>query len=261
VESSASREINELERRAYLGISANSCESCIMRFAIASCLVCAAAASSVGGTVVQDPLAVWKNHSEPTENRITDLISRLSLEEKAALLQASSPAIPRIGLPAYEWARECERGDVSGPNGTAYPTPLALAASFDVDLVHEVALATALEVRGNVNMAASSSHEKFSASCYGPVSNLVRDSRWGRSAEMITGEDPRLGRILSRSFTWGMQTPPLREQGDSGYRMLVTIAKHLNTYAGPEGWGFTFGYCIEPEYVAAMCVRDPVLFH
>ena len=225
---------------------------------------------------VAEPLPVWKNHSAPVLERVSDLVSLLTLEEKASLLSAGSAAVPRLGLPAYDWARECERGDASGPTGTAYPTPLALAAAFDVELVYEVAALTALEVRGNVNAAAAATaaapsvasvaaegvpvHDlnndaastTFGASCFGPVSNLIRDSRWGRTAEMITGEDPLLGRVLSRAFTWGMQTPPLLDtsgnssdgNGDAGYRMLITIAKHLNTYAGPEGWGFTFGFVL-----------------
>lgn len=134
-------------------------------------------------------------------------------------------------------------------------------------------------MRGNVNeeYRASGSAHRFGASCFGPVSNLIRDSRWGRTAEMLTGEDPYLGRVMSAAFTTGIQhrpgaleATPGRSQGmfaagnasnnkenkahdtdDTGprhlqsappvYRMINTIAKHLNTYAGPEGWGLTFG--------------------
>jgi beta-glucosidase len=201
--------------------------------------------SATAPAATADPLPAWQNHSVPTAARVADLIQRLTVDEKAALLQHNSAAVPRLGLPSYEWGRECERGDASGPAGTAYPTPLALAAAFDVRMVDEVARATALEVRGNVNAAAGGGGT-FGASCFGPVSNLIRDSRWGRTAEMIGGEDPVLGRVMSRAFTWGMQAPPLRgshgdAEDDAGYRMLVTIAKHLNAYTGPEGWGFTFG--------------------
>eukprot|EP01052_Picozoa_sp_SAG31_P030405 SAG31_NODE_3116_length_4658_cov_2.625576_3_plen_164_part_00 len=155
-------------------------------------------------------------------------IGELTLNEKVSLLQVSQPAIDRVGLPAYNFGRECERGDTSGALGTAYPTGLALGGSFDVELVHAIAVATAIEVRGNVNEA----NATFGASCFGPVSNLVRDPRWGRSQEMVTGEDPQLGRIMSRAFTWGMQ-----RQTDTAHpqtRMVNTIAKHLNTYGGPE---------------------------
>lgn len=77
---------------------------------------------------------------------------------------------------------------------------------------------------------------------FGSVSNLVRDPRWGRAQEMVTGEDPQLGRVMSRVFTWGMQH---RYDRSSDQRMVNTIAKHLNTYGGPEGTGFTFGATAE----------------
>ena len=131
-----------------------------------------------------------------------------------------------------------------------YPTGLALAASFDPELVFDVAAQTAIEVRGNTN-SETAGGAAFGASCFGPVSNLIRDSRWGRTAEMITGEDPTLGRIMSAAFTAGIQhrpaaPAPTHDDGENSppakqYRMVNTIAKHLNTYAGPEGHGFTFG--------------------
>ena len=66
-----------------------------------------------------------------------------------SLLSADSPAVPRIGLPAYAWGRECERGDTSGPVGTSFPSGIALGATFNVSAVNLVARATAIEVRGN----------------------------------------------------------------------------------------------------------------
>ena len=134
-------------------------------------------------TAATDPQYPWQNPALPTAQRVESLISLLTLEEKVSLLDASSPAIERLQLPGYRWGRECERGDVSGKLGTAYPTGLALAATFDPDLVRQVALQTAIEVRGNVNEAAAAG-DAFGASCFGPVSNLIRDSRWGRTAEM-----------------------------------------------------------------------------
>jgi beta-glucosidase len=91
-------------------------------------------------------------------------LSDLTLNEKVSLLQVSQPAIERVGLPAYNFGRECERGDTSGKLGTAYPTGLALGGTFDVQLVHAIAVATAIEVRGNVN----TDNATFGASCFGP---------------------------------------------------------------------------------------------
>ena len=96
--------------------------------------------------------------------RLVRRLSDLTLNEKVSLLQVSQPAIERVGLPAYNFGRECERGDTSGKLGTAYPTGLALGGTFDVQLVHAIAVATAIEVRGNVN----TDNETFGASCFGP---------------------------------------------------------------------------------------------
>jgi beta-glucosidase len=197
--------------------------------ALCSCLLTATAPAAPGGS--------WHNTSLSSAARASNLIGELTLNEKVSLLQVSQPRIERVGLPSYNFGRECERGDVSGKLGTTYPTGLALGGTFDVELVHAIAVATAVEVRGNVNTDTGSSGS-FGASCFGPVSNLVRDPRWGRAAEMVTGEDPQLGRLMSRAFTWGMQS---QRDNRTGARMLNTIAKHLNTYGGPEGTGFTFG--------------------
>jgi hypothetical protein len=112
----------------------------------------------------------WRDNELSSAERTDALLSDLTLNEKVSLLQVSQPAIKRVGLPPYNFGRECERGDTSGKLGTAYPTGLALGGTFDVQLVHAIAVATAIEVRGNVN----TDNATFGASCFGPVSNLVR---------------------------------------------------------------------------------------
>ena len=105
-----------------------------------------------GASVVAAP-AAWHNASLSSAQRTQSLLSELSLEEKVSLLQVNQPRIERVGLPAYNFGRECERGDTSGKLGTAYPTGLALAGAFDVELVHAIALATALEVQCAATLA------------------------------------------------------------------------------------------------------------
>jgi beta-glucosidase len=97
-------------------------------------------------------------------------------------VQAAQPAVSRLGLPSYSFARECERGDTSGRTGTAFPSGLALGSTFDPLLINEVAFATAIEVRANVNVDVAAGGP-FGSSCFGPVSNLVKDSRWYVSSE------------------------------------------------------------------------------
>ena len=105
------------------------------------------------------------------------------MDEKAALLQHDSAAVPRLGQPAYEWGCECERGDASGPTGTAYPTPLALAAA-DVRMVDEVARATALEVCGNA-IAAAAGGGTFGASCFLLRRRSWRNMQWPAGFEFL----------------------------------------------------------------------------
>jgi beta-glucosidase len=169
--------------------------------------------------------------------RTANLLSLLNTSEKVSLLEAAQPAIPRLLLPAYSMGRECERGDTSGSSGTTFPSGAALAASWNEVLVFEVARLTAVEVKGNAN---SDPKRSNSASCYGPVLNFIHDPRWGRTNEMLTGEDTTLGAVLGAAFVRGLQSWAVDTA--QGPRMAVSsTVKHLNAYSGPEGTGYTFG--------------------
>jgi len=193
----------------------------------ASVALCAAAAA----LAFEFP---WQDPSLPLAARAANIISLLTLEEKAAQLEAGAPAVPRIALPPYSYARECERGDSSALRGTAFPSGAGLAATWDADLVFRVARLTALEARANANAGDGY------PSCFGPVVNFVHDATWGRSNEMLTGEDTILGGVLGAAFVAGLQS--WREETPAGERLAVaSTVKHLNAYSGPEGHGFTFG--------------------
>jgi beta-glucosidase len=181
--------------------------------------------------------------------RAANIISLLTLEEKAAPLEAGAPAVARIALPAYSYARECERGDSSGLRGTAFPSGAGLAASWDAGLVFRVAQLTALEARANGNAGDGS------PSCFGPVVNFIHDATWGRTNEMLTGEDTTLGAALGAAFVAGLQS--WREATPAGERLAVaSTVKHLNAYSGPEGHGFTFGpYAERFSFNASMSQR------
>jgi beta-glucosidase len=191
----------------------------------------------VGAVATATPHAAytypWQDPSYPTPVRVANLISLLTVPEKVSLLQDASPAIPRIGLPAYEWARECERGDTSGPSGTSFPSGIALGATWNSTLVFLVAHETAVEARANADVHGGG------ASCFGPVINEISLPLWGRTNEMLGGEDTTLASVLGVSFTTGIQTGTVK---GSPYRMVNTIAKHLSSYSGPEGYcgGVTF---------------------
>lgn len=178
----------------------------------------------------------WQNPSLPTSVRVSNLISLLTLAEKVANLVHNASAVPRLAFPAYEWAHEAERGDVSAALGTGYPTPLALGGTFDPALIYAIAQNTSIEVRGNSNEAFRAGGIR-ALSVFAPVVNLVRNPLWGRTQEMLCGEDPFLGRVLSRAWVSGMQSDIL----NTSYRILNTVAKHYDVYSGPEGYGTTFG--------------------
>lgn len=164
-------------------------------------------------------------------DRTTNLLSLLTLPEKVSLLSSGQPAIDRIQLPAYSLARECERGDSSGKTGTLFPSGAAMAATWNRDAVFKVAKFTALEARSNSDSGAS---------CFGPVINFIHNPTWGRTNEMLTGEDSNLGAILGEAFVQGLQS--WTAETPTGTRLAVSsTVKHLLSYSGPEGRGFTFG--------------------
>lgn len=115
-------------------------------------LLIGAAAAAVAAAAADSPVQAgytypWQDPSLPVADRVDSIISLLSVADKVAQLQHGAPAIPAIGWPAYQWAHEAERGDVSAAVGTGYPTPLALGGTFDVALIARIAQLTGIEVR------------------------------------------------------------------------------------------------------------------
>lgn len=178
----------------------------------------------------------WQDPALPTQQRIDNLLSLLSVDEKVSLLSTDNPPIARIQLPGFTFARECERGDTSGSLGTAFPSGVAMASSFDAGMVWAVAQATAVEARANIDL--ESPGGIGGGVCFAPVVNFIHDARWGRVNEMLTGEDTTLGGVLGAAFTDGMQHG---WEAGTGYRAIAAVVKHANAYSGPEGTGYTFG--------------------
>ncbi|ESO92632.1 hypothetical protein LOTGIDRAFT_162552 [Lottia gigantea] len=178
----------------------------------------------------------FRNVSLSFEERVDDLVSRLSLEEmmqqmshELPKLGQGVPAIPRLGIKNYTWITECLRGDVQAGNATSFPQALGLAASFDSDILFRVARATGIEVRAKnndyVKRGMYGIHQGLS--CFSPVINIMRDPRWGRNQETY-GEDPHLTGTLAQSFVRGLQGD------DSRFLLVNSGCKHADVYAGPE---------------------------
>jgi beta-glucosidase len=201
-------------------------------------MILAATAALLAHAAAPAP-APWRNTSLPIAERVANLVSLLTLEEKVANLYANAaPGAPRLGLGPYRYDEECMRGAVTSgvskrPLGTGVPTLLALAGTFNVSLLAAVGALGAREVRAYYNIDRRTAGLTTTANCYAPVVNLVRDPRWGRAAEMAIGEDPTLGRVYARAWTAAMRGGAPGETA----RLVSSVCKHVGVYGGPEDVG------------------------
>lgn len=166
-----------------------------------------------------------------SEQRAKDLISRLTLEEKASLMQDQSPAIPRLNIKKFNWWSEALHGLANNDNVTVFPEPIGMAASFDDSLVYRIFNAVSDETRAKYNEATQKGQENrrfLSLSVWTPNINIFRDPRWGRGQETY-GEDPYLTSRMGVSVVNGLQGP-----ADAKYRKLLACAKHFAVHSGPE---------------------------
>lgn len=172
----------------------------------------------------------WKNPDLTPQQRAADLIKLLTLEEKAKLMMHTSPAIPRLGIPEFNWWSEALHG--VGRNGTAtvFPITVGMAASFDDALVEKVFTAVSDEARAKNNIARKNNRNRQyeGLSFWTPNINIFRDPRWGRGQETY-GEDPYLTTRMGLAVVRGLQGPE-----DTRYRKLFACAKHFAVHSGPE---------------------------
>ena len=173
----------------------------------------------------------FQNASLSSEERAKDLLSRLTLEEKAALMCDVSEAIPRLGIPKFNWWSEALHGLANNDSVTVFPEPIGMAASFDDELVYRIFTAVSDETRAKYHKAKRSGQENrrfLSLSVWTPNINIFRDPRWGRGQETY-GEDPYLTSRMGISVVNGLQGP-----SDARYKKLLACAKHFAVHSGPE---------------------------
>jgi beta-glucosidase len=171
--------------------------------------------------------AIYLDPNCPTAERVDDLISRMTLEEKVAQMQYGAPAIDRLGLPAYNWWNECLHGVGRAGIATVFPQAIGMAASWDVDLMQRVADAIGNEGRAK--------HHEFvrqgirdiytGLTFWTPNINIFRDPRWGRGQETY-GEDPYLTARIGVTFVKGLQGSHHR------YLKTAACAKHFAVHSG-----------------------------
>lgn len=176
-------------------------------------------------------LLPYCNPDLPARERARDLLSRLTLEEKARLMLDESPAIPRLGIKKFFWWSEALHGAANMGGVTVFPEPVGMAASFNDGLLRRVFDAAGDEMRAQYNrrMLNGGEDEKFhSLSVWTPNVNIFRDPRWGRGQETY-GEDPYLTSVMGTAVVRGLQGPETAK-----YRKLWACAKHYAVHSGPE---------------------------
>jgi beta-glucosidase len=192
------------------------------------CVLCLLASSQTrtGG---QTPAPPYKDPALPIEKRVDDLVSRMTLEEKVSQMMNAAPAIPRLGIPEYDWWNEALHGVAFSGVATVFPQAIGLGATFDQRLVGRVADVISTEARAKYNEAqASGNRARFHGlTFWSPNINIFRDPRWGRGQETY-GEDPYLTSRLGVAFVKGMQGD------DPKYLKVVSTPKHYAVHSGPE---------------------------
>ena len=187
-----------------------------------------AAFSSVTWIASAQQKPAYLDPSLPPEQRAADLVHQMTLEEKATQLVNQARAIPRLNVPAYDWWSESLHG-VAVNGTTEFPEPIGLAATFDPNHIHEMAVAISTEGRIKHVQAVRAGHSNIfeGLDFWAPNINIFRDPRWGRGQETY-GEDPFLTARMGVAFVTGMQGD------DPKYYRVISTPKHFAVHSGPE---------------------------
>lgn len=171
----------------------------------------------------------FRNPSLPTEDRVNDLVSRMTLKEKADQLVYTAPAIARLGIPAYNWWNEALHGVARAGYATVFPQSITIANSWDEGLMLQVANAISDEARAKYHEFQRRGKTGIyqGLTFWSPNINIFRDPRWGRGHETY-GEDPFLTGRMGYQFVKGLQGD------DPKYLKTVATAKHYAVHSGPE---------------------------
>jgi beta-glucosidase len=172
---------------------------------------------------------IYLDPSQPINVRVDDLVSKMTLEEKASQLVNQARAIPRLQVPEYDWWSEALHGVANAGTATVFPEPVGLAATFDAPLIHEMAVAIGTEARAKHNQAVRAGRRDIMEGLdfWSPNINIFRDPRWGRGQETY-GEDPFLTGRMGVAFVTGMQGD------DPKYYRVISTPKHFAVHSGPE---------------------------
>ncbi len=185
--------------------------------------------------------AIWLDESKTFEERAKALVSEMTLEEKVFQTLFSAPAIPRLGVPAYNYWNEALHGVARAGVATVFPQAIGLAAAFDEEMIEKIADIISTEARGKFNMQQAYGDTDIykGLTFWSPNVNIFRDPRWGRGHETF-GEDPFLSGRLGTRFIRGMQ-------GDGKYMKVAACAKHFAVHSGPEDQRHSFNAVVSKQ--------------
>jgi len=174
--------------------------------------------------------APFRNPGLPVEKRVDDLLSRMTLEEKVSQMVHTAAAIPRLGIPEYNWWSEGLHGAAREGYATVFPQAIGLAATFDPDLLHKEADVIGTEFRAKYYARVKEkgySDWFHGLTVWSPNINIFRDPRWGRGQETY-GEDPFLTAQMGVAYVTGLQGD------DPKYLKALATPKHFAVHSGPE---------------------------
>jgi beta-glucosidase len=203
------------------------------------------------GAGAQQVQKAYLDSSLPIAQRVDSLVSQMTLEEKVSQMQNHAAAIPRLDVPEYDWWSEGLHGAARSGYSTVFPQAIGLAATWDTDLMHQVATVISTEARAKYNQAIRDNNHSiyYGLTFWSPNINIFRDPRWGRGQETY-GEDPYLTGRMGVAFVEGMQ-------GDNpDAPRVVATPKHYAVHSGPESDRHKFNvevapYDLEDTYLPA----------
>lgn len=204
--------------------------------------ICSLVLITTSAAMSQNPASTpFLDPSLPVEQRVDDLVKRMTLEEKASQMRHEAPAIQRLGIPAYDWWSEGLHGIARSGYATVFPQAIGLAATWDPSMLHRVATIIADEARAkNVEALKHDNHSIFfGLTIWSPNINIFRDPRWGRGQETY-GEDPYLTSRMGVAFVRGLQG------AQPNYYETIATPKHYAVHSGPESERHRFNVTPSP---------------
>ncbi len=185
---------------------------------------------------------IWFDSSQPLDKRVDALVHAMTLEEKVSQMENHAAAIPRLGVPEYDYWSEGLHGIARSGYATLFPQAIGLAATWDTSLQHQVATVISIEARAKYEQAMRDNLHSifFGLTIWSPNINIFRDPRWGRGQETY-GEDPFLTSRMGVAFVEGLQGD------DPKYFRTIATPKHYAVHSGPEPLRHEFNVDVSPH--------------